>query len=235
MPTIYDIDFNLQADNLNHPNRRKTKFSAFLHSLVYPLQRLHDFFFDYYVAGGTYTDFNVLTTYNFGDRVIWDDKCIYEASYVDTTGIPQSFNGIYPNNTAFWIKVNDTFIGVDERVKYNSQKLLFEYALNRFFRVAALPADQIYITNNFIDAGVNFLMNTSSIESSLMPLNSVYQIHYMGLMPTYQTSVYDYTIFVPDAVYTALGSTANDREYAIRNFADKYNLAGMQYDVQSYV
>ena len=57
----------------------------------------------------------------------------------------------------------------------------------------------------------------------------------MGLMPTYQTSVYDYTIFVPDAVYTALGSTANDREYAIRNFADKYNLAGMQYDVQSYV
>lgn len=228
MPSIYDIDFDLQADNLNHPLRRKTKISAFLHSLVYPLQRLRDFFFNNYDVTATYSDYSGATAYVYGDMVIWTDKCIYELISATSTGNA-------PSDTANWIKLNDTFIGVSERVKYNSQKLLFEYALNKFFRVAALPADQIYITNNLIDAGVNFLMNTGSSESSVMPLNSVYQIHYMGLMPTYQTSVYDYTIFVPAAVYAALGSTANDREYSIRNFADKYNLAGMQYDIQTYI
>ena len=57
----------------------------------------------------------------------------------------------------------------------------------------------------------------------------------MGLFPTYQTNTNDYTIFVPIAVFTALGDTNDNRENAVRNFADIYNLAGMRYDVQSYV
>ena len=41
--------------------------------------------------------------------------------------------------------------------------------------------------------------------------------------------------FVPIAVFTSLGDTNDNRENAVRNFADIYNLAGMRYDVQSYV
>lgn len=234
MPNIYDIDFGLQATNLDTPQRRLPKFTAFLFSLMSPLQYFRDFFYNKYVESATYIDYNSLTTYNFGDIVIWSDKCIYQASYVDVNGDTQSFNGTDPSNILFWYKLNDTFIGVNERVKYNSQKLLFEFALNRYFRVAALPVDQIYITNNFIDAGSNFLMNTGSSQSSVMPLNSVYQIDYMGLFPTYTTNTNDYTIFVPVAVYTALGTDVINREFAIRRFADLYNLAGMKYDVQSY-
>ena len=233
--SIYQIDADYVANQLTPPKLRKPKQLSWIKVILSPLQKFFDVSFLGYKNGDTSLDYNNVTTYNFGDRVIYTDKSIYEATYVDSDGVAQSFSGVIPTNTAFWTLINTVFIGSDERSKYNAQKLLFEYALNRFFRVAASPADQIYITNNFIDSGQNFLMNTGSNDSSLMPLNSMYQIDYMGLFPTYQTNTNDYTIFVPIAVFTALGDTNDNRENAVRNFADIYNLAGMRYDVQSYV
>ena len=233
--SIYQIDADYVANQLTPPKLRKPKQLSWIKVILSPLQKFFDVSFLGYKNGDTSLDYNNVTTYNFGDRVLYTDKSIYEATYVDSDGVAQSFSGVIPTNTAFWTLINTVFIGSDERSKYNAQKLLFEYALNRFFRVAASPADQIYITNNFIDSGQNFLMNTGSNDSSLMPLNSMYQIDYMGLFPTYQTNTNDYTIFVPIAVFTALGDTNDNRENAVRNFADIYNLAGMRYDVQSYV
>ena len=233
--SIYQIDADYVANQLTPPKLRKPKQLSWIKVILSPLQKFFDVSFLGYKNGDTSLDYNNVTTYNFGDRVIYTDKSIYEATYVDSDGVAQSFSGVIPTNTAFWTLINTVFIGSDERSKYNAQKLLFEYALNRFFRVAASPADQIYITNNFIDSGQNFLMNTGSNDSSLMPLNSMYQIDYMGLFPTYQTNTNDYTIFVPIAVFTALGDTNDNRENAVRNFADIYNLAGMRYDVQSYI
>ena len=233
--SIYQIDTEYIGGQLTPPKLRKPKQLSWIKVILSPLQKFFDVSFLGYKNGDTSLDYNNVTTYNFGDRVIYTDKSIYEATYTDADGVAQSFNGVIPTNTVYWTLINTVFIGSDERSKYNAQKLLFEYALNRFFRVAASPADQIYITNNFIDSGQNFLMNTGSNDSSLMPLNSMYQIDYMGLFPTYQTNTNDYTIFVPIAVFTALGDTNDNRENAVRNFADIYNLAGMRYDVQSYV
>ena len=233
--SIYQIDTEYVANQLTPPKLRNVKMIAWLKVLVAPLNKFASKSLEKYKVGDVSADYNGATTYDFGDRVIYTDKSIYEATYVDSDGVAQSFSGVIPTNTVFWTLINTVFIGSDERSKYNAQKLLFEYALNRFFRVAASPADQIYITNNFIDSGQNFLMNTGSNDSSLMPLNSMYQIDYMGLFPTYQTNTNDYTIFVPIAVFTALGDTNDNRENAVRNFADIYNLAGMRYDVQSYV
>lgn len=233
--SIYQIDADYVANQLTPPKLRNVKMVAWIKVLVAPLQKFAGKTLSRYKQGDTSLDYSGATTYNFGDRVIYTDKSIYEATYVDSDGVAQSFSGVIPTNTAFWTLINTVFIGSDERSKYNAQKLLFEYALNRFFRVAASPADQIYITNNFIDSGQNFLMNTGSNDSSLMPLNSMYQIDYMGLFPTYQTNTNDYTIFVPIAVFTALGDTNDNRINAVKNFADIYNLAGMRYDVQSYI
>ena len=233
--SIYQIDTEYIGGQLTPPKLRKPKQFSWIKVILSPLQKFFDVSFLGYKNGDTSLDYNNVTTYNFGDRVIYTDKSIYEATYTNPLGVAESFSGVIPTNTLAWTKINNVFIGSDERSKYNAQKLLFEYALNRFFRVAASPADQIYITNNFIDSGQNFLMNTGSNDSSLMPLNSMYQIDYMGLFPTYQTNTNDYTIFVPIAVFTALGDTNDNRENAVRNFADIYNLAGMRYDVQSYV
>lgn len=223
---IYDYDSNIVGEQLTPPILRNTKFLAWIYVIVKPIQNIWSLIFEDYKDGNSYADFDILTTYNFGDRVLWTDKAIYEAIYTDADGIAQSFNGVYPSNTLFWTKVNEIFIGSNERVKYSAQKLLFEYALNTFFITTG-----IYITNNFIDVGDVFLMDTDSTESSLMPLDSLYQEDYMDYTATYASGIYDYTIFVPVAFHTSLGTNADG---IIRTFADKYNLVGMQYDIQTY-
>ena len=223
---IYDYDNQIVGEQLMPPVLRTDKQLSWINTLTAHVQNLWSLIFEDYRVGSVYPSFNIATIYDFGNRIIWDDKCIYEATCTDSLGVAQSFSGVYPNNTVFWTKVNDIFIGSDERVKYSAQKLLFEYALNKFFITSG-----IYITNNFIDVGDVFVMDTDSTESSVMPLDSFYQEDYMDLTATYASGIYDYTIFVPIADYTTLGSSANA---IIRTFADKYNLAGMQYDIQTY-
>jgi hypothetical protein len=215
---IYDYDSNIVAEQLSPPTLRNGKFLAWLYVLVKPLQNLHDLIFSDYKVGNVYSVYSNATTYNFGTRVRYLDKAIYECIKTSV--------GNLPTNSVYWIKVNDIFIGTDERVKYSAQKLLFEYALNKFFITSG-----IYITNNFIYVGDVFVMDTDSTESSVMPLDSFYQEDYMDLTATYASGIYDYTIFFPISDYTTLGFSANA---IIRTFADKYNLAGMQYNIQTY-
>lgn len=223
---LYDFDTEVVSEQLTPPALRETKFLAWLYVLAKPIQNKWSLIFEDYKDESVYSDYNGVTTYNFGDRVIWDDKSIYEATYTDADGVAQSFNGVPPSSILFWTKVNDIFIGAKERFKYSAQKLLFEYALNKFFRTSG-----IYITNNFVDTGNVFVIDTDSTESSVMPLDSLYQEDYMDYTATYATAIYDYTIFVPVAFHTSLGANADG---LITNFADKYNLEGMQYDIQTY-
>ena len=223
---LFDFDIDIIIPNLTAPIKRLPKYSAWLNALTTPIQQAWQNLFVDYKTGSTYSDFNVLTAYFIGDIVIWTDKCVYMASYVNANGISEGFSGVFPNNTVFWTKVNENFIGVDERVKYNSQRLLFEYALNRFFRTSG-----IYIENNFVTPTNVFAMGDSSQSSSYMPSNSVYQADFMPDVPTYTTAIYDFTIFFPIADYTALGTSA---DLIIRSFADVYNLVGMQYDIQTF-
>lgn len=224
---LFDFDIDIVIPNLTPPVKRLPKYSAWLKSLTTPIQQAWQNLFVDYKTGSTYADFDIGTTYNLGDLVIWTDKCVYEASSVTSLGVGQSFSGVLPNNTAFWTKVNNNFIGTDERVKYNSQKLLFEYALNRFFRTTG-----IYITNNFVTPTNVFVMGDSSANSSYMPSNSIYQADYMRNTAYYGSAIYDFTIFFPIADYTALGSQADS---IIRSYADVYNSIGMQYDIQTYI
>jgi hypothetical protein len=215
---IYDYDNQIVGEQLTPPVLRTDKQLSWINTLTASVQNLWSLIFEDYRVGSVYPDYGFFTQYYVGDRVLFADKSIYEC-------ISNSLN-ISCLDTTKWVKVNDIFIGSDERVKYSAQKLLFEYALNKFF-----ISSGIYITNNFIDVGDVFVMDTNSTESSVMPLDSFYQEDYMDLTATYASGIYDYTIFVPIADYTTLGSSANA---IIRTFADKYNLAGMQYDIQTY-
>lgn len=223
---LYELDTDYIGEQLMPPRLRKPKHLAWLKVLLKPLYNLFNIDFKDYNLGAAYNVYDIGTAYVFGDRVIWTDKRVYECILANT--------GNLPSNTTYWLLCQDNFIGLDERIKYNSQKLLFEYALNKFFMVDPLPADQIYITNNFVDASNNFVMDDASDESSVMPLDSEFQEDFMDDTATYNTDIYDYTIFVPIAVFTALGDSNANREQTIRNFADLYNLAGMQYNVVSY-
>ena len=217
---IYDYNTNTVAEQLTPPTLRGSKFLAWLYVLAKPIQNLHDLIFSDYKTGNVYTNYNNLSTYVFGDKVRYTDKAIYECIAITSLGN-------LPSNTTKWVKVNDVFIGTDERVKYSSQRLLYEKALNTFFITT-----EIYITNNFVSVGNVFVMDTTSEESSIISYSNDYQPDFMDYTATYSNTVYDYTIYVPSSFYASLGANANTIIYT---YADKYKLAGMQFNVIPYI
>jgi len=228
---IYDYDNEIVAEQLTPPTLRESKFLAWLYVITKPIQNFWSLIFEDYKIGNSYTDFDILVTYNFGDRVRWTDKAIYEATYTNSLGVAESFNGVYPNNTLFWTKVNDNFIGVDERAKYNSQLIVLEYALNKWF-LNLTATNQIFLNTNTLTTNL-FLMGQTGTYSSTMVNSSPFSAYFMPNNATYPAQ-YNFTINVPSALFATLGNNLTNRENTIRSFADKYVLAGITYNVTTY-
>ena len=225
---IYDIDYSVQGPLTLPPKKRLPKWIAWVASLLKPLQWARDLFFDTYIGGAQYGLLDQLQYYIIGDRVVWLDNSVYECMnpVAELGSVSDPITD--PTN---WLKIQDVFIGVDERKKYNSQIIVFEFALNRWFR-NELAIDQIYISTN-TTTGDWLLMGEDSDYSSYISDQSVFAVCYMGNVYT-PSAQNDFTIFVPAALMATLGSTLPDQENAIRAIADKYNTAGMVYNVDTY-
>ena len=228
---IYDYDNQIVGEQLTPPVLRTAKQLSWINTLTAAVQNLWSLIFEDYRVGSVYPSFNIATIYDFGNKIIWDDKCIYEATCTDSLGVAQSFSGVYPNNAVFWTKVNDNFIGSDERVKYNSQLIVLEYALNNWF-LNLTATDQIFIATNNITSNL-FLMGQTGTYSSTMANSSVFSAYFMPNVASYPTQ-YNFTINVPLALFTTLGTDNTNRENTIRIFADKYVLSGITYNVTTY-
>lgn len=221
---------------------------AWLKNLLSSNQWLTDLIFINYAGGSVYSNWSGITAYAYLDRVIYIDGAIYElqnqAGLISTTP---------PNVDLNWIKILDTFIGVRERARYNSQKLMLEYALNRKFQVStfstieweviwiagvpvpqtAPPYTQIYI-KPVKNSQTNFWLSNGAGLTSYM--GNTTQNYYMGnAYPTY--TINKFIIYVPTAVYTAIGSyqvAGVTADQAIRAIVDKYADAGSIYTITQY-
>jgi hypothetical protein len=226
--SIYDVNFYQTGLELSPTFRRSDEFKGILASLNEPLNDLN-LIFKWYREGSTAPVFNVLTVYGYGD-VISYGKTIYLKNEV-TDGYVA---GILPTDTTYFTKILDYFIGVDERIMYNSQKLVFEYALNRFFgttfRQPPLVSD-IYITRDFSDL-FNFWVSENDIDTSLVGDTDTDTVYVDEDETT--RDIFDFKIKIPVAVFNALGSNATNRENAVRIFANKINSAGYLYIVETY-
>lgn len=234
--SIYSQTYSLIWNKLLPPSLRQVIWKAWGVAIMSPMQWLRDLFFDDYADGSSAADWVSAAAYSFGDRVRYIDNSVYEL--ITVAGITGITDG--PDvDTDNWIKVLDTWIGLRERSKYNSQKLLLEFILNKYFRVAIPPSDQIYITNNQ-NINTNFWLSNGGADSltSYMAKTGVRQRFFMGNAYT-QYNPYSFTIFVPVAEYALITaqipagspSTADD---IIRAIADKYVQAGRLYDIQTY-
>jgi hypothetical protein len=217
--SIFTVSYSFVWESLYPPLLRKAIHLAWGTVITKPLQWFHDAFFISYADGTTDLDYNNATAYVIGDRVIFTDRGQYEATAAGT--------GNLPSNTAFWLKVNDNYIGLRERTAWNSQKIIFESALNRWFQTTG-----IFITNNLVISDF-FLMGNTGELSSTMTNDSAIAGFYMGNAFVSSTTG-NYTIFVPLAKFNSLAGNDVDRENIIRNFADIYNLAGLIYDVETF-
>ncbi len=232
MPDIYDFDTDIVVPNLTAPVKRLPKFLAWLKSLTQPIQTAWENLFVDWKTGSDYLDYNGATTYNLGDKIVWSvDKCVYEAASITALGIGQSFSGVPPSNPVFWQKLNSNFIGADERITYNSQIIILEHALNKWFQNLT-ATDQIFINTNSIASNL-FLMGETGAYSSAMANNGPFANFFMPNTPNYPTQ-YNFTINVPAALFATLGTNSTNRENTVRTFADKYVLAGITYNVTTY-
>ena len=225
--SIYDFDAEIIAEQITPPVLRKPKHLAWLNVIVRPIQYLWERFRDWY-AGVNYADWAILTSYSAGTRVVWTDRAVYEARVPHTSlGFNEPTGAV--DSAATWRKVQQFHIGADERVRYTSQIIVLEYALNKWYRIPTTDP-QIYIENN---AGNNsMVMGNTGPVSTPMPNSSAFQVGYMANSPTF--SAYDFTVYVPVAVWNTLGATNTVRELNVKSFVNFYKLAGINYNVTSY-
>lgn len=223
--SFYDFDTDILGKQLLPPQLRRTKFLAWLKVLLKPLQWKRDVFFDSYAAGSSDPFFDSSNSYSTPDRVVMSDNSVWESLNTSPTLGSVSSPFITPDE---WVKVQDIYIGVDERRKYNAQIIVLEHALNRWFQNPNNP--QIYVGNNTVTN--HFLMGASSSTSSTMPVLSAFVSDYMN--DSYSPIAYNFTVYVPAALFATLGTTTQNRENAIRNIVDKYCVAGILYEVTTF-
>lgn len=228
MANNYNVNFTQVWQNLMPPNKRLTKYLAWGKVLLYPMQWLHSRFFVEYKEGTIYLDWNSGTAYTVNSFVKYTDKGIY-CCIKNTTA------GITPLNSEYWYKTQDNFIGLTERMKYNSQKMIFEYALNRWFNLTYLQppsVSPIYISNNTLDIN-NFVVGTEDNNTAYASLSGDYTYDFVGTTVT-SYAQYSFTINYPTSLPATLGITSTELEKQIEDLANKLKISGTLFNILSY-
>lgn len=224
--SIYNITYSIISNLLNVPSKRLPKFKAWLAVLLKPLQWLQDLFANDYIFGSLYSSFNALTIYQPGDRISFTDNRNYEFIFENPSSLANLPPDLYP---AYWLVIQENFIGANDRVKFNSQIIMLEWELNVWYR-NPLPADQIYLGINTDNE--NFWLGQTGEYSSKMSNSGSFATVWLANINT--VANYDFTVYVPAALFLTLGTNTANREKNVRRFVDKYKLAGIRYDVQTY-
>lgn len=134
--SLYDIDYTQLVNNLIPQTRRKTRFVSWLYALLTPQKYVSDIFFNEYTNGSSapfYSGF--VSLYPKGSRVNFYGA-IYEAKI-------NVSSGHYPTDTNYWTQITSDFRGVNERVRYSSQKITLEYVLNHWYNTNWLQPDDV--------------------------------------------------------------------------------------------
>lgn len=220
---IYDFNLAAFGQRMLPPDKRGTGLFAYLKNLLVPLQWDHDLRFTDYWIGSTASNW-VSGTYNTGARAIYGIS-VYE-SLIDG-------NTDQPNMSENWIKIQENFVGLRERLLYNGGTLSVTWALNRRFMTSFRqpPAlSDIYLVPHTKPAS-SFIVGYVESESSDVFTTGSSEV----VVDSYMTGAfYNLTIMVPVAVYNALDPIAANRDKIIRSFADKIIIAGITYNIQTY-
>jgi hypothetical protein len=220
--SIYDIDYTIVGPQLLPPDKRRTRELAWVKALLLPLQYLHDILFHSYKVGSTAPQY-AGGAYAKGDRVVYFFS-VYEA----LTG-----TSALPTVASDWVKIQENFIGVDERVKYNGTTIVLEAALNKWFntqfRQPPLQSD-IYLITNQIPFN-SFVVGGVETKSSDVFLTTSSEYLTDDLTSSSETNL---DVNIPLGVFNALASTNAQRESIVRAFVNKYITAGITYKVVTY-
>ena len=237
--SLFTIDYQALTTLLTPPLLRNPAMNSWLTSMTSQSQIDNDLYTQY-LTGSTYPIYSPLVPYVQGKRVIFNNNggAGSDAVFENLTGS----TGVGPLDSTTWLQINPSFIGAEERVSYNSQKILLEWALNREYQILPIVSNptswsganhtnQIYIdTKNLITN--RFLMGqTGPYSSNLTKTSSLNFIDggpYMGRTFTGSTQ-YEFVVWVPNlTLYTGITNTN------VYQYTSNYVIAGMTFAVSGF-
>lgn len=213
---IYLIDFFNKMFELLPPDKRGMVNYSWVKAIGSPIEYMRNKILVDYKTGSSYADW-VSGTYAKGEIVTYK-KVLYESKVDGNTDTPPSNN---------WSLYLNSFIGSDDRIKYNGQKVVLEYALNQyyktFFRQPNLVSDIYIETLGYTLQG--FLIGQT--EPYCSTVGQTTSSGFVGsLTPFLQT--YNFKIWFPTAVYAA----TNEQE--VRNFVNKIIPISLNFSISTY-
>lgn len=211
------FDIDQFVEDYTPPDKRTPKMLSWLKALLSAIRWLAKLIQDDYFEGATYSEWDSATTYAKYERVC-KGYAVYE-SLVDN-----NLNHVV-TDTAYWMKVQDEKVGLDERAAYTCEKTMLEYALNKRYGgnfVQPPGVSDIYITRHNVGFG-SFVVYNDVTKSS-----SVYSTYATGAVynDLLTVSAYNFTINIPATLFTS--------EADIRQFVDRYNYGGTYYNIETY-
>jgi hypothetical protein len=194
-----------------------------------------------YQNGGVTSYYNAAATYNAGERIVYNYRS-YESLVSSNIGNTPDTS---PND---WLLVNESFIGMAERRLYQGKKLILEYALNKYFAeelsfhgyigfrqpnnaFTPTPSD-IYIETALPTHTSIILFSDRQDPNTLFSLPTGYYM--FSSMITGTSSTYLFNIYVPVLVYASINADSTIADKIIRNFVDRYRIAGTNYNIITY-
>lgn len=232
--SLYSVAFSTFNRLLLPHKKRKAKILALFAVIAKPLQYLRDLLFDSYYdgfTGGVWAN-DPLLDYPKGTRVRYTDRAVYE------TILETVVSTVPCTDTTKWRKVQDLHIGLKNRIQWGAEKLLLERALYEWFVDFGaiwnypLSLNSIYIVTNALDLGVFMVGENSDDTSNAVDINTNEDEYVME--GNYSDEIYSFTIYVPTALHTQLGSDTDERNGQIMAVADKLIYAGMKYNIITY-
>lgn len=225
MANIYQFTISLFVDRNLPPDKRFNPMSNWVTALLSPIQYVQAMLYRF-VNGSDDAEFNIVTSYSFGSFCVYQNKVYFKyTSGSNTTDYP-------PLDTTNWYKVIDGKFGIEVKKRWYSGKLTLEYILNTFFGTTYLnPIDgtsDIYITNP-LRGDSYFTSYATPIGTPVFKSNKSLAAVYEGVSNI--NSVTSFTINVPIATHTALGTDADSK---IKAVIKDYVYAGINYTVTTY-
>lgn len=238
---IPQIDYDIYAKQMLPPTKRAYPFwYAWVKALVSQSKRLNGIFSEY-INGNTASYYNGSTVYNNGDEAVYNYQTYKSMVDGNTGNIPDQ-------NTDKWLLISPSIIGTKVRTRFCYPKLTLEYALNLYFQkaltdngfigfkqpdsaIAPTPSD-INITN-VTPTYTSFFVFADDIQSDDVYLNDSTGAVFDGEIIS-GASTYEFNVNIPSAVYVSINATAAIADTIIRQFLDKYVVAGVTYNIVTY-
>lgn len=239
VPSLDFEDFALQEIPEFH---RTPSFIAWMQAFANGgISWLNDKFWKYCFGNESVSVYSSIITYNINNEVK-----TYYGVYVSL--VDNNIANDPQNSPDFWYKISPSYIGALERSSYNSQKLIMEFALNRWFftnfkqptsledgtvsspyGVWYLPKSDIFITTTeitFFSPDIFDIPKTTKIYDIPFVASTIFDTSVSSTDTTYK-----YTIWIPVSLSVSLGLNYIQ---IISQVVNKIGLLGTVFDIQTY-